>query len=241
MAGLLVQAHHRQTLHLDPNRIGDQDFVVVAADAAKGIGIAEEDVRFMKTDLIVLEAGPRKDAGAALETEMNAITTDSWIPTYGRAIASETNENFSHETRRAIPATQPTAMAARNLTDKALLSMNRHQHPLLRRLLLPLHLSLLLLARHRHGLPPHPMHQRPRRPHQERSMKIARIDLYLRDNPAVIHGQLLQVLPSLLVPRFRPDPALSKCRNSHVLLANSGSTLLLLAIKVPQRYQSRPK
>lgn len=87
MAGPLVQDPHLPTLHSHHNRIGDPGFVVVAAVAAEGIGIVEEGGRFMKSDPIVLEAVPRKDAGAALETGTNAIITDSWILTYGRAIA----------------------------------------------------------------------------------------------------------------------------------------------------------
>lgn len=87
MADPLVQDLHRQTRHSHLNRIEDRDFVVDAVGEAGVTGTAEEDVHFMKIDLIVLGAGLRKDAGASLETEMNAIPIVSWTATYGRAMA----------------------------------------------------------------------------------------------------------------------------------------------------------
>lgn len=85
MAGPLVQDLHLLTRLLHHNHIEDPDFVVVAVDGDEVIGTAVEDVHFMKTVLIASEAVLKRDAGAPPETETNAITTDSWIPTHDRA------------------------------------------------------------------------------------------------------------------------------------------------------------
>lgn len=82
-----MQDLHHQIRPLYHSRIEDRDFVVVVVDEAAETGTAEEDVRFMKTDLIALGAGLKKDAGAGLETGTNAITTGLWTPIYGRAMA----------------------------------------------------------------------------------------------------------------------------------------------------------
>lgn len=80
-----MQDLRHRTHHLHPNRIEAQVSAVDAAGEAGATGTAEEDAHFTMTDLIVLGAGLRKDAGASLETEMNATHIDLWTAIYGRA------------------------------------------------------------------------------------------------------------------------------------------------------------
>lgn len=86
-ADLLARGLRHQIRPLHHSRIEVRDFEVVAVDEAAVTGTAEEDVPFMKTDLIALEVGLKKDAGVGPETGTTAITIGSWTLIYGHAIA----------------------------------------------------------------------------------------------------------------------------------------------------------